>query len=132
MTPRTLPSSPRPPGGGKSQCPALPGKWPRLDPTNASFDAQEGRTRAAPPPAPALSRRTPHSPRIFPPRTLQPRKERASLGGLQGCCGHCNVKESVARLSLQVAELIRIACSMKLSFLESEHLRCDQCLFLMD
>ena len=44
-----------------------------------------------------------------------------------------NQKESFkALLFYQVVELIRIACSMKLSFLESEHLRGDQCLFLID
>lgn len=44
----------------------MPGKRPRLHQTNASFDAQEGSARASPPPATALSRRTPHSPRISP------------------------------------------------------------------
>ena len=41
-------------------------------------------------------------------------------------------KSFKALLFYQVAELISIACSMKLSFLESEHLRGDRCVFLMD
>lgn len=52
---RTLLNSPRPQWKAKSECPALPVRRPRLNQTNASFDAQEGRARASPPPATALS-----------------------------------------------------------------------------
>lgn len=73
---RTLPSSPRPQGGAKSECPALPGRRPRLNQTNASFDAQEGRARASPPPATALC-----IAHLTSPRTSQPGTELASLAG---------------------------------------------------
>lgn len=81
---RTLLNSPRPQWKAKSECPALPVRRPRLNQTNASFDAQEGRARASPPPATALSIAHPALPAYFSPRTSQPNTELASVGGERG------------------------------------------------
>lgn len=70
----------RAPRGAKPDCPALPGKRPRLNQTNASFDAQEESSWLP------TTRHCPFQTHTllsayFSPRTLQPRTELASLGG---------------------------------------------------